>query len=455
MELGLVQTQRQTLSPQMIQNMEVLQMPAQELLEHVQAVLQENPVLELQEHYDPPEAGDDLRRRLEWLEAADPQNGPYHRQDWEGDDPLEGRAAAQDGRETLYAHLLAQLDGLALDGETAACARALAASLDRNGWLEEDLSALARELGCAPETAERALAAVQSLDPAGVGARSLSECLLLQLARSRPEDRLAQRIAQSHLDELAKGRYGAIARALGAGQEQVRRACGVIRSLEPRPGRAFAAGWEGPVYITPDVVVTRAAGRLEAQPNERFFPALSVSPYYARLLRESGDAQVRDYLGGKLRQAQWLIQAVDQRRATLMACVGCLLEAQEEFFRLGPGHLKPLTMAQAARRMGVHESTVSRAVSGKYLQCAMGTYPLSFFFSRRLGAEEGGGAACADRARALIKELIAQEDKGRPLSDEKLCRLMARQGCALSRRTVAKYRDELGIPAASGRRAEP
>lgn len=423
MELGLVQTQRQTLSPQMIQNMEVLQMPAQELLEHVQAVLQENPVLELQEHYDPPEAGDDLRRRLEWLEAADPQNGPYHRQDWEGDDPLEGRAAAQDGRETLYAHLLAQLDGLALDGETAACARALAA--------------------------------VQSLDPAGVGARSLSECLLLQLARSRPGDRLAQRIAQSHLDELAKGRYGAIARALGAGQEQVRRACGVIRSLEPRPGRAFAAGWEGPVYITPDVVVTRAAGRLEAQPNERFFPALSVSPYYARLLRESGDAQVRDYLGGKLRQAQWLIQAVDQRRATLMACVGCLLEAQEEFFRLGPGHLKPLTMAQAARRMGVHESTVSRAVSGKYLQCAMGTYPLSFFFSRRLGAEEGGGAACADRARALIKELIAQEDKGRPLSDEKLCRLMARQGCALSRRTVAKYRDELGIPAASGRRAEP
>ena len=185
-------------------------------------------MLELQEHYDPPEAGDDLRRRLEWLEAADPQNGPYHRQDWEGDDPLEGRAAAQDGRETLYAHLLAQLDGLALDGETGACARALAASLDRNGWLEEDLSALARELGCAQETAERALAAVQSLDPAGVGARSLSECLLLQLARSGPGDRLAQRIAQSHLDELAKGRYGAIARALGAGQEQVRRACGVI-----------------------------------------------------------------------------------------------------------------------------------------------------------------------------------------------------------------------------------
>lgn len=454
MELGLTQKQKQALSPQMIQSMEVLQMTSQELLEYVESALQENPVLECQEYCDGPDEADSLRRELAWLESTDLQNRDYYRQDRAEDtDPLRS-CAARSGQETLYHHLTAQLDGLELDGETALCARALAASLDQNGWLEEDLPALAWELGRREDVMERALEVVQSLEPAGVGARSLSECLRLQLLRFDPVDGLALCIAEKHLDALAKCRYGWLAQTLKAGQEQVRRACSLIRSLDPRPGLAYAAEWDDPVYIVPDIVVVNAHGRLELLPNHRFFPTLKVSAYYSRLLRESDDAQVQDYLTGKLRQAKWTIRAVDQRRSTLMACAGCMVEAQRAFFSEGPGSLKPLSLADVAGQVGMHESTVSRAVNGKYLQCSMGTYPLSYFFSRRLGPAEGGGGSSVDNAKALLKRFIDGEDKRRPLSDEKLCRLMAQEGCTISRRTAAKYRDELGIPSTVGRRLQ-
>lgn len=453
-ELGLTQKQNQTLSPQMIQCMEVLQMTSQELLEYVETALQENPVLECQECYDGPGEADSLRQEMAWLESTDLQNRDYYRQDSAEDaDPLRS-CAARSGQETLYHHLTAQLDGLELDGETALCARTLAASLDQNGWLEEDLPALARELGLPEHAMERALKVVQSLEPAGVGARTLSECLQLQLLRRPPVDKLALRIVEEHLDALARCRYGWMAQALRVSQEQVRRACSLIRSLDPRPGLGYAADRGEPVYIVPDIIVTCVHGRFELLPNHRFFPTLKISSYYSRLLRESDDAQVQDYLTGKLRQAKWTIRAVDQRRSTLMACAGCLVEEQRAFFSEGPGSLKPLSLADVAQRVGLHESTVSRAVNGKYLQCAMGTYPLSYFFSRRLGPAEGGGAASVDSAKALLKRLIDGEDKRRPLSDEKLCRLMAQEGCALSRRTAAKYRDELGIPSTIGRRLQ-
>lgn len=452
MELELTQKQKQILAPQMIQCMEILQMTSQELLECMEKAIQENPVLEMQEHYDGPEEAADPRDELAWLESTDPQNRDYYRQDSaEAADRLR-RCAAREEQETLYQHLLAQLEGLGLEERTAACARGLAASLDQNGWLDEDVDSLARELGFPEEVAAGALAAVQSLEPAGVGARSLSECLQLQLRRRDPVDELAVRIAGEHLDALSKCRYGAIARALKAGQGQVCRACDLIRTLDPRPGLRFAAGREEAAYITPDVIVVNTSGRFEVLLNDRFFPTLTISAYYSRLLRGCDDDQVREYLAGKVRQAKWLMRAVDQRRSTLMACASCLVEAQEDFFRLGPGNLNPLSLADVADRIGVHESTVSRAVSGKYLQCAMGTYPLGYFFSRRLGRGEEGGVSSADGAKALLKRMIDQEDRRRPLSDEKLCQLMGREGCALSRRTVAKYRDELGIPSTAGRR---
>ena len=260
-------------------------------------------------------------------------------------------------------------------------------------------------------------------------------------------------IAEHYLDALSKNRYGLIARELKASQEEVRAACDLIRSLNPRPGTGFAAR-ENLTYINPDIIVVSFQDHFELLTNDYYFPTLNISGYYTRLLKESDDEQVKDYLTGKVRQAKWMVKAIEQRRSTLMSCAECILELQEDFFRKGPGHLVPLSLADVAQRIGVHESTVSRAVKDKYIQCSMGVYPLSYFFSRSLGASGAGGeeAASPDAAKALLKKLIAGEDKKKPLSDQKLCELMAAQGCTLSRRTVAKYRDELHIPSTAGRK---
>lgn len=451
MDLLVAQKQEQIISSQMIQSLEVLQMATQELSEYLENAALENPVLEFQEHDDDSGEASELHSRLEWLEAADPQNRDYYHQDFEtGIDPLLQYAAGENQIESLYHHILTQLAELELPSDVAACTRILAGCLDASGRLEEDLAALAQDFGQPEGTMEQALTVVQALDPAGIAARSLSECLCLQLQRRTPAEPLAIRIAQEHLDALSKDRYGLIARTLGAGYEEVRWACDLIRSLDPRPGLKFAR-YERPAYVTPDIIVTGVSGRLELSVNSHFLPALNISPYYTRLLKESGDAQVKEYLAGKVKQAKWVIQAVEQRRETLLSCAKCILDAQEDFFRHG-GHLKPLTMADAAERIGTHESTVSRAVSGKYLQCARGTYPLSYFFSRRLSGGGEGAGTSPEAAKALLKELIRQEDKRRPLSDQKLCERMAQRGCVLARRTVAKYRDELEIPGAAGRK---
>lgn len=452
MELSITQKQTQTLSPQMMQSMEVLQMGSQELLEYIEQAVQENPVLEREEHYDGQDRSVDLRRKLEWLEATDPQNRYYHRQDSEGeDDPLRGYGTSEPDEENLYYYVSSQLRLLELEPQVMSCAVFLVESLNQNGWLDEPLSELARDLGQPEQRMEQALLAVQSLEPAGVGARNLSECLRLQLIRRTPVNQLAVRIVEEHLDALSKNRYGLIARQLKAGPEQVRQACDLIRTLNPRPGTGFAAR-ENLSYITPDIIVVSFPDHFELLTNDYYFPTLNISGYYTRLLKESDEEQVKDYLAGKVRQAKWMVRSIEQRRSTLMACAQCILELQEPFFRKGPGHLAPMSLADVAARIGVHESTVSRAVRDKYIQCSVGVYPLSYFFSRGLGPAAGGGAASPDAAKALLKQLIAGEDRRKPLSDQKLCALMEGQGCVLSRRTVAKYRDELHVPSTAGRR---
>ncbi|MCQ4769233.1 RNA polymerase factor sigma-54 [Eubacteriales bacterium SGI.150] len=458
MELSMSMKQTQTLSPQMMQSMEILQMGSQELLEYIQDQVQENPVLEMEEKYG---KGDDtavLQRKLEWLESTDAQNRYYHQQDTEDDekDPISNYGTVDEREENLYLYVLSQLEVMDLEPELLPVGRFLVESLNQNGWLDESVEDLAEELGKPVEEVEKALAAVQSLEPAGVGARNLSECLVLQLQRRHEDSELAIRIARDYLDPLSKSRYGLIAKSLGVCQEEVRTACDLIRTLNPRPGGGFAAR-ENLVYINPDLFVVNFPDHFELLTNDYFFPDLNISGYYCRMLKSTEDNEVKDYLMGKVRQAKWVVHSIEQRRSTLLRCAECILELQEEFFRRGPGHLKPMCLADIAQKVGVHESTVSRTVRDKYLQCASGVYPLSYFFSRSLGAPAARpgteeNASSPDFAKALLKKLICGEDKRKPLSDQKLCERMAREGCELSRRTVAKYRDELGIPSTTGRK---
>ncbi|BDE88788.1 RNA polymerase factor sigma-54 [uncultured Flavonifractor sp.] len=458
MELSMSMKQTQTLSPQMMQSMEILQMGSQELLEYIQDQVQENPVLEMEEKYG---KGDDtavLQRKLEWLESTDAQNRYYHQQDTEDDekDPISNYGTVDEREENLYLYVLSQLEVMDLEPELLPVGRFLVESLNQNGWLDESVEDLAEELGKPVEEVEKALAAVQSLEPAGVGARNLSECLVLQLQRRHEDSELAIRIARDYLDPLSKSRYGLIAKSLGVCQEEVRTACDLIRTLNPRPGGGFAAR-ENLVYINPDLFVVNFPDHFELLTNDYFFPDLNISGYYCRMLKSTEDNEVKDYLMGKVRQAKWVVHSIEQRRSTLLRCAECILELQEEFFRRGPGHLKPMCLADIAQKVGVHESTVSRTVRDKYLQCASGVYPLSYFFSRSLGAPAARpgteeNTSSPDFAKALLKKLIGGEDKHKPLSDQKLCERMAREGCELSRRTVAKYRDELGIPSTTGRK---
>ena len=455
MELSMSMKQTQTLSPQMMQSMEILQMGSQELLEYIQDQVQENPVLEMEEKYG---KGDDtavLQRKLEWLESTDAQNRYYHQQDTEDDekDPISNYGTVDEREENLYLYVLSQLEVMDLEPELLPVGRFLVESLNQNGWLDESVEDLAEELGKPVEEVEKALAAVQSLEPAGVGARNLSECLVLQLQRRHEDSELAIRIARDYLDPLSKSRYGLIAKSLGVCQEEVRTACDLIRTLNPRPGGGFAAR-ENLVYINPDLFVVNFPDHFELLTNDYFFPDLNISGYYCRMLKSTEDNEVKDYLMGK---AKWVVHSIEQRRSTLLRCAECILELQEEFFRRGPGHLKPMCLADIAQKVGVHESTVSRTVRDKYLQCASGVYPLSYFFSRSLGAPAARpgteeNTSSPDFAKALLKKLIGGEDKHKPLSDQKLCERMAREGCELSRRTVAKYRDELGIPSTTGRK---
>lgn len=453
MELGLNLKQAQTLSPQMMQAMEILQMGSQELLEYIQETLQENPVLESEERRQPQESPEDalLRRKLEWLESTDVQNRWYHQEDAQDlSDLTVGAVGADPGEESLYYYLRSQIQFETLPKPLAAAVQCVLESLSGNGYLDDPIADLATHAGVDEKTVERAVELVQALEPAGVGARNLSECLCLQLTR-RGETGLPLTIADRYLEAMSKDHYNLIARETGASREDIQAACKVIRSLNPRPGAGFAPR-EALGYITPDLVVVSFEDHFEILSNDYYFPSLKVSSYYHQLMRSTDESQVKDYLTNKVRQAKWVVSSVEQRRSTLMACANCIVERQESFFRRGPGHLRPMTLADVAQALEVHESTVSRAVKDKYLQCAHGVFPLGYFFSRALPTGSGGDSVSAEQAKSAIRKLIAAEDKKKPLSDQKLCQLLTEQGIEISRRTVAKYRDELGISSTSGRK---
>lgn len=440
--------QAQTLSPQMIQSLEVLQMSAQELSDYLQKLSQENPVIELVHPQEPvPVMARSDRDRMEWLEANDRQNGWYHRQDTDEASPLHPFEPGEEASASLSEHILSQIGPCEAALETAV--RFLAESLDANGWLEDELEVLARISGHPLPLLERALALIQQTDPAGVGARSISECLLLQLRRRPDASPLTLRIVRDHLSELAKNHFNSIARTLKVSQQEVRRSLEEIRTLDPRPGCAFAPV-ERTVYVIPDVIVVPGSGGLELISNDTTLPRLNISGYYTRMLGESDSEEVREYLTEKVRQAKWAVGAIQQRKETLLLCVQAIVRLQQDYFYRG-GAIRPMRLADVAQVAQVHESTVSRAIRGKWLQSPAGIVPISKFFSRSLPVTQA--AECSvEEAKRRLKKLIMEEDPAHPYTDQKLCDLMANTGCVLARRTVAKYRSEMGYPSATGRK---
>ena len=355
--------------------------------------------------------------------------------------------------ETLAAHLNAQVGAATRDERTGAIAQYVIGQLDEAGYLAAPVQEICKGLGVSADEVAAAIALVQTLDPTGVGASSLAECIALQ---AREADRYDPAMARliDNLDLVARGEFARLQRICAVNQEDLRDMVAELRSYDPKPGLQF--GEEPASPVVPDVILTARQGDgWDISLNEATLPRLVVNrSYYTELRTSCDDRKARGWLSEKLTDANWLIKALDQRQRTILKVATEIVRHQEDFFRHGVAHLKPLTLRAIAEKISMHESTVSRVTSNKYLQCERGTFELKYFFTSGVAALGGDGAASAEAVKAAIKQLIDAEHPKAILSDDKLVELLKEKGFALARRTVAKYREAIGLGSSVQRRRQ-
>ncbi len=469
--LQLKLSQHLTLTPQLQQSIRLLQLSTLELNQELEKFLMENPLLEREE--PAPEStqlssfqagessgegpaptepepvasqeatGEAPADEIDWLSAG--TSGSASRDD--GDEPDLPSLAAE--ATSLRSHLLEQILLMKLDQRDRTLLALLVDALDEDGYLtqslDELLEALPSELEVEIEELQIALKHLQQLDPTGVGARAPAECLELQLlaaAEETPARSLALQIVRAHLALLAARDFARLKKALGCGDEDLRQAQRLIQSLNPRPGAAFT-----PLetrYVVPDVIVKKAKNVWVVSLNQDAMPRLRVNRMYADILqnnRNSSSAQ----LSQQLQEARWLIKNVQQRFETILRVSQAIVDRQRHFFEHGEVAMRPLVLREIADILGLHESTVSRVTTQKFMLTPRGIFELKYFFGSHV-ATEAGGACSATAIRALIKQLVAAEDEKRPLSDSKISEILGQQGIMVARRTIAKYRESLHIP---------
>lgn len=468
--LHLAQKQTLIMTPRLQQALKLLQVPTLELQQMLKQEVLQNPLLE--------EVDDVVDQEdIEKENSADEQNNEEAPESGE-EDQIDWSDYLQDGldktyvpqseaaqeflekvpvtRTSLAESLLEQVHFLNLPKAHMEIAEFLIGSIDERGLLVTPMEAICEALGRPLEEIEGVLKVVQALEPAGVGARDLRECLLIQLEARGDKDTMAWVLIHDHFDHLVNRRFPEIARLLKTTVEEVQAAADEIATLNPRPGTSVSS--DDPKYVTPDMIVERVDEEYVVMLNDRNVPRLRISSAYESVIKEKkkSDAtaeqkETREYIQGKLASAKWLIQTIEQRRKTMIKVMNCIIREQREFFDKGIAFLRPLTLAQVARQIDMHESTVSRVCSAKYVQTPRGVFDLKFFFSSGLETEDGEDVS-ARAAKDTIKTLIEEEDKMDPLSDQRIAELLHEKGLKIARRTVAKYREQLNILPARFRR---
>ena len=470
--LHLSQTQKLIMTPRLQQALKLLQVPTLELQQILKQEVLQNPLLE---EVDEVTEQEDIDKEA----SADEQNNEES-DDPAEEDPIDWSEYLQDGsldrtyvppsessveflekvpatRTTLAESLLEQLHFLNLPAEHMKIAEFLVGSIDERGWLVTPVEEIAQALDRPLIEIENVLRLVQALEPAGVGARDLRECLLIQLDARGERDSLAWQMIHDHFDHLVNRRFPEIARLLKVSVLEVQEAADGIATLHPRPGTLVSA--EDPKYVVPDLIVERVDDEYVVMLNDRNVPRLRISSAYGDVIAANkrkpdatdAEKQTREYIQGKLASAKWLIQTIEQRRRTMIKVMNCIVREQREFFDKGIAFLRPLTLAAVARQIDMHESTVSRVCSGKYVQTPRGVFELKFFFSSGLATDDGEDVS-ARTAKNIIKGLIDEEDKMDPLSDQRIAELLHEKGLQIARRTVAKYREQMQILPARLRR---
>jgi RNA polymerase sigma-54 factor len=493
MGFGLQLSQRLTqslvLAPQLQQSLALLQAPTLELKALVEQELQQNPVLEevtdqemdlrekssgndsdgdesptVTDFAEPPEdvkfdtttdkatgePVDDFQAEFEKLVQMDQewrehfsQTNTVNRASAEDEERREFMFNSLTAETSLAQHLANQVRDTSLSVEEQGIAELLIGNIDDYGYLTITPEEIANAASLPADKILSVLKTIQSFEPVGVGARDLRECLLIQLERSGQTDTLEYRIIRDHMEALGKRRIPEIARGTGQSVDDVQEAIARIGRLDPRPGRAFLPVVEQ--YVAPEVFVQKNGEDYAVTTNDEQIPHLRISNVYKDLMSAGGnDAEVKNYIREKIRAGKFLIKSLHQRQTTICNIGKEIVKRQREFMDKGVAHLKPMTMAQVAEVVGVHETTVSRAVSGKYIETPQGVFEMKFFFTAGLQTDSGNDVSNTS-VKDMIAEIFKNENAGKPLSDQEVVKMLTDKGINIARRTVAKYRDELGI----------
>lgn len=479
--LNLEQTQKLIVTQELRQAITLLTMPLLELQQFIEEQLQENPVLEQEydcgdtqnemselssaQEKEMDRAVQDLLNRnhenddggqeyegYEWEKiAADWQENFYNKTPVQEQvsfhyEPVEMQYSS------LYEYLQFQLNIMTISDEQKRIGRFIIANLGRDGYLLQTPERMAENLGNTVEQVEEVLHLIRSFDPPGIGGVNLQQCLLLQLDPAEKSYEPMKEIIENYLDMVASNRLPLIAKKMHRSVGEIQGLVDHIRSLNPRPGLSFEDG-DVVEYIYPDVVIEKVDDDYVVVVNDSSVPKVGISNFYMKLIRDSDSSneEVKEFVKQKLNSAAWIIKGIEQRRATIYRIAEAVIDLQRDFFDKGPNYLVPLNLSTVAETVGVHESTVSRAISNKYVQSPHGLFPWKFFFVNGVGSG-GSLKAAVTNVKGIMKDLIDHEDPANPLNDESLVELLKKQDILISRRTVAKYRKDLGILSAGKRK---
>ncbi|PAB60801.1 RNA polymerase factor sigma-54 [Anaeromicrobium sediminis] len=460
--LNVAQIQKLVMTPELKQSIQILQFNYQELNQFINEEIMTNPVI------DVPNLQGNVQEKVAELGKQKEEKQEKNDIDWkeyfkEYDD-ISYKSTYNKSKDeevsfeqfvssetSLTDHLLFQLQFSMLNEDEMEIGRYLIESLNNNGYLNTTIEEISKSILKDEEIIENILCLIQTFDSVGVGARSLKECLLIQVQQMGIEDDNIKKVIEDHLNDIADNKLANIGKNLNIDIKKIQQISDFIKTLEPKPGRLFASK-KDIKYITPDVTVEKIDDEYVVLVNDSTAPRLSVSPYYKRiLLNEEKSSNTSKFLNEKLNSAMWLIKSIEQRRQTIFNVVNAIIEYQKEFFDYGRKYLKPLTLKQIANEVGVHESTVSRAVNGKYMQTPRGVFEIKFFFSSGVSNQMGEGVS-SQSIKTIIKDLIDNENQKKPLSDQAISDVLKKKGINISRRTVAKYRDEMNIQSSSKRK---
>ncbi len=459
---------QQVLAPQLQQSLLILQAPLLELRNLVQQEMETNPVLEelaneteeqpqTKEEPKPTSSDDDFKAEFDQLAKLDDewrdymaQSSSYSGRSQEAEDKRQFFFDSIATQETLQQHLMGQLNQTVLNANDRKTAELIIGNIDDNGFLQANTDEMSLNTGIPQDDFEHMLTLIQSFYPPGVGARDLRECLLIQLRREGRGNSLEYKMVSEHMADLGKRRFPEIARRMGVSVEQVQKCANNIAQLDPRPGAIFAQAPQN--YVLPDVTVERVNNEYQVILNGEQIPHLRISNTYKDIMSQDGNgSEVKDYIRDKIRSGKFLIKSIHQRQQTISNIAHQIVSRQREFFDHGSSHLKPMTMVQIADAVGVHETTVSRAISGKYMSTPQGVFEMKYFFTP--GYQTATGESMSNTSvKEAILDLVKNEDGNSPLSDKEIVEILSKRGIPIARRTVAKYRTELNILPSNMRR---